>query len=161
MKKLLVLLFVLALSSMASATVLSWSQSDATLAVNGTITVQLLADDNLNFDGKYVGAEPGTVAAITSITKRAAAGPDAVVLAPGESGPPTDSGYLGWWIVQSLDMLPPSTIQSGAQYDVVITGLGAGSVSFDSGDGNFIAITVPEPATIALLCLGGLLLRKK
>lgn len=156
MKKLLVLMVVLALSSMANATLLTWSVGSVEVAPGGTITVQLLADDNLAYPDVWVGADLNGVAEILSVVEVANnAGDSSLILDP------VATAYDGWWTVAAADMTEPfNSIVAGAQFDVTFKALGVGSVDFYAGD-EVITVIVPEPATIALLCLGGLLLRKK
>jgi hypothetical protein len=160
MKKLLVLVVVLAVASLANATILSWSQSSVTVNPGQSITLQLSADNADSFTEKWVGTydSTGVGSEITSVTARAAAGPDAVITQP--------AGFAGWFVVSSLDMSPPSSVAAGIQYDVTIKGLVAGTYNYSSdadteNDQSLSFTVIPEPATIALLCLGGLLLRKK
>ena len=160
MKKVLILLMVLGISSLAHATVLTWSVDGVTLDVDEVVNVTLSADDNSTYDRKWVGADSSAVAEILDLVERAAAGEDADVRDP------TVTTYPGWWTVQALDTTgtPGDTIASGVQYDVSIKGLAVGTyiIASDSyGTNDSLTIVVPEPITIVLLGLGGLLLRRR
>ena len=163
MKKLLILMLVLGMASVANATVLSWSADAVTIpSINATVVVTLDADDNVIFSPKWVGNTPASpsIASITSIVARAAAGPDSQVKNP------TDTTYAGWWTVMTLDLATPITIESGAQWDVTIKGFVEGTFGLASdnyGTNDTLEVTVlPEPMTIAMLGLGSLfLLRRK
>jgi hypothetical protein len=160
MKKLLILMLVLGITSTASA-VLTWSVSTVDVEPGASIVVQLVSSDADPFDPKWVGQEPSGIAEITSILALPAATPDSIVLDP------TATGYAGWWTVNTLDLNPPSDIIAGAQYDVTITaGMTADvSTAFDSdsyGTNDVLTVNViPEPMTIALLGLGGLFLLRR
>jgi hypothetical protein len=163
MKKVLILLMILGFGSLANGdTVLSWSVDAVTLDINETVNVTLDADVSTVFDSKkWVGNTAGTIAEIVDITARAAAGDDYTIENP------ATTGYPGWWTVFSKDFESPFNLDSGPQYDVTIKGLVAGTYSLDSddyggSDNDILEITVvPEPITIALLGLGGLLLRRR
>jgi len=155
MKKMLMLVLVLGLASLASATNLTWSTNSITIDVGDTATLQLTADDAELYAAKWVGNDPSVIAEITSITALVAAGPDAVVTKDAE-------GYTGWWTVQDLDFSPTVyEVLAGDQYDVVITGLSEGVYTFDCDGDTLTVNVVPEPMTMALLGLGGLFLRKR
>ena len=163
MKKLLVLLCVLALSSTASAVLLNltWSADSVTLnSVGDTITVQISAPSNANYDDTWVGIEPGNAAGIDTIVEILNNAGDSQTLRD-----PVSTEYPGWWIVAAADMTEPfDSVKSGNQWDVTIEGLSAGTcdIEVQGLTTDYLHVTViPEPATIALLCLGGLLLRKK
>jgi hypothetical protein len=159
MKKLLVLVCVLALASMANATTVDWSVSAVTVEVGATITVQISASDNGFYDDIWVGNDPGGAAEVTSITE--------ILNNAGDNGridTPAVTEYPGWYVVAAIDMSEPfDSVVAGAQFDAVITGLSEGSYDLycDAGTLTVTVVPIPEPATIALLCLGGLLLRKK
>lgn len=162
MKKVLILLMVLGISSLANAaTVLTWSVDGVTLDIDETVNVTLDADNNSTYLLKWVGNTAGTIASILDIVAKDAAGEDSVVQDP------ATTEYPGWWKVSAADMTATvgDTIQSGPQYDVTIKGLAEGTYSLASdnyGTNDTLEITViPEPITIALLGLGGLLLRRR
>jgi hypothetical protein len=163
MKKLLVLMLVLGMASIANATTVTWSVDSVTInSVGGIAVVQLEADDTAAYPTKWVGASgASTIATISSIVARAAAGPDHVIKNP------TQTTYPGWWTVEAADMDPDTwDIATGAQYDVTITGLAIGTHQVVA-DGyatvqDWLEITVlPEPTTVALLGLGGLFLLRR
>ena len=161
MKKMLVLMLVLGMASIANATILTWTADSITItSIGGTSVVQLVADNaDIYAYAKWVGANPAGIATITNIVARAAAGPDADVKNPSQTADP------GWWTVQSLDFTPPSSVAAGAQYDVTVKGLALGTFAVGSdalGTNDMLNITViPEPMTVALLGLGGLFLLRR
>jgi hypothetical protein len=160
MKKLLVLMLVLGMATAANATVISWSVDSLTLDINATAVVNLVADDATGYDIKSVGATAGAVASIVDIDPLAAAGQDATATALADP-------YLGWWNILSADSTgtPMNSIVSGNHFDVTIKGLATGTYAINSdyyGTNDVLNITVvPEPATVALLGLGGLFLLRR
>lgn len=166
MKKVLILLMVLGLASVSYAvpTVnLSWSVDQVNVDVDETVVVTLDADDNSPYNDKWVGNSTSTIAQILALEVLDAAGEDG----SGVSQAPT---YAGWWTVKAADSsgTPLDTIQTGPQYRLTIKGLAVGSYTLNSdyygengGTNDVLTIVVPEPITIALLGLGGLLLRRR
>jgi hypothetical protein len=165
MKKLLILMLVLGMTSTASAA-LTWSTSALTMNPTDVVTVQIHGSTDLPYPGgpAWVGNDPspGGVASITSISALANAGGDA------EVSDPTATGWPGWWTINALDVTAPFTIAPGAQWDVVITAAAAGtyvigtdSYGSDGADDLLTITVVPEPMTIALLGLGGLFLMRR
>jgi hypothetical protein len=168
MKKMLMLALILALASMANAaTNLSWStDSVVTVGVGESITLQLVADNNVAYNDKWVGTNDSTNigSIITALTERNNnAGDSSTIVEQGSAG------FPGWYCVMAADMTEPfDSILPGIQYDVTIQGLVVGTYSYHSDDssGNDVDdllsfVVVPEPATMVLLSLGGLLLRRK
>jgi len=162
MKKLLVLMLVLGMASMASAG-LTWSQASVDLTVGGQATVQLVSGGV--DQGKAWTAADLSVFKIVSITPLSAAGPDA------DSYIYTSGSYDGWAWVKLLDLNPPSDVTAGDAFDVVLEGIALGTASMSSdyyaviGGGPDAAMTVnvvvPEPITMSLLAVGGLFLRRR
>ncbi|MHC4159756.1 MAG: PEP-CTERM sorting domain-containing protein [Planctomycetota bacterium] len=150
MRKLIVLAVVLAFASGAEATVLTWSADSITMTLGTDAVVQLYADDNQMFSAKSVGNDASSVANIEDID------------GPGDIAPVPS--YPGWWTITLTDTPPPPptlmwyvTIRPGS-----VTGTHELHSDYYGGD-DILAITVvPEPATIALLAIGGLgLIRKR
>jgi hypothetical protein len=159
-KKLLIMTLVLGMTSIASATTLTWSTSAITIGINEVATVYIIADDAQPY-GKWMGASDPTtlIADITAVADLVAAGDDAAK---------TDNylGYNGWWYIEAKDNSEPFNIASGQQWQLSIKGLSTGTCQFvaddyASGTKQYITVTVPEPMTVALLGLGGLFLRRR
>ena len=165
MKKLLILMLVLGMASVANATTLSWSEDAIVLPNPGdTAVVHLVADDNITFlSKKWQGYSPASpsLGSITGIVALPAAGGDAEIQNPAQTGWP------GWWTVFSKDLATPFTIASGSQYSVTIQGYATGTFGLDSdsygGAGNDVleVTVIPEPMTVTLLGIGGLFLMRR
>ncbi|MHC4158274.1 MAG: PEP-CTERM sorting domain-containing protein [Planctomycetota bacterium] len=159
MKKLLVLMLVLGMASVANATVLSWSVDAITIpSISATVVVQLTSDDDQGYDPKSVGASgASSIASIVNIVATPNAGPDSTVQEL--------TSYPEWWAVRATNLGSPFTVTSGAQFNVTIKGLATGTHAYSSdyyGTDDTLEITVlPEPATVALLGLGGLFLLRR
>lgn len=112
MKKLLILMLVLGMTSAASAT-LTWSVSEITLNYGDVAVVQLVSDSDQPYTAQWVGADPSPtgVASITAMTALPAAAEGGAAL----------TAYPGWWQVEAVDFTPPSDIAVGDHFDVTIT----------------------------------------
>ena len=163
MKKLLILMLVLGMTSAANA-VITWSVDEVTIdiTVDPTAVVQLVSDSGLSYTGVWVGADPSPlgVAEITSMT----------ILPAALDGSAVPTAYAGWWQIEGLDFNPDDAIvvTPGNHFDVTITGLVEGTYTLGSdfyntvGDNASLLVTViPEPMTIALLGLGSLFLLRR
>jgi hypothetical protein len=159
MKKLLILMLVLGMASIANATTLSWSADAVTIpSISATAVLQLISNDDQGYDPKSVGAEGASgVASIVNIVARPFAGPDSTVQEL--------TSYPEWWQVRATNLSAPFTVTAGAHFDVTIKGLAVGTHAYGSdyyGQDDILEITViPEPATIALLGLGGTFLMRR
>ena len=174
MKKLLVLLCVFALATVANATILELSIDGATNGAGTTANTTLVVSDEITIDvycsshdgiapDYWLGIEgqnPDTGEWYRSTETLYAAGPQGVVMTNGTIGdawyynyvqdPGTDVGEVGKW------------------FDVVFHCTGEGELLINLYDPSgynvidTIAVTqIPEPMTIALLGLGGLLPRRR
>ena len=169
MKKLLILVMVLALSSMASATItLVVDGVDAgaaiTLLPSDTVWIGVNQDIAENF-AAYVIMDTTSLGSWTGLS--AIYSPPALAAVVGWTyyGTGVDPGMDAWF----GDFTLPGLEQGGpgvfgavqfhceAPGDVLITLYDEAFVPVDT----LTIHQIPEPATIALLCLGGLLIRKK
>ena len=162
MKKLLTLLLVLSLASVASA---GQSLGGATeVDITGTAIVTLISDDGTGGNTNYIDDSDGaasSLGAVTGVAATAAAGGNATVT--------LKNGYA--YLVVGADSETPNTLESGVRFNLTVSG--AGHVKDDVitvtlyGPGwvNVLdtqsVTVVPEPMTIALLGLGGLFLRRR
>ena len=160
MKKILVLMLVLGIASMASAA-LTFSVNAVEVLVGETVDVGIESDvDAFAWTG-YVGYAPGH-AELTGMVATAAAGPDATI-----TNDPY--GYAGYYKIEALDYTPPSDILAGVQFTGTITGVTEGTynvylMSPWSAVGlqdTLVVTVIPEPMTIGLLAVGGMFLRRR
>ena len=162
MKKLLILMVVLAVASLANALV-TVAVSDTEVEKGGTVTISV-SSDNAAAYMKYLDMAKGK-ATLGPVTIYTEAGYDAAVVSYS-----TPTLYDLELTAVELDTLTGQPVTAGLHFSVVATAIGDVGDTFEiellNGstyaweDGETVTI-IPEPATIALLCLGGLLLRKK
>ncbi len=181
MKKVLVLLSVLALVAMANAMVLSIS-SDITgpLLPSDTINLGVEADGFAQGDGAFwgiiVASGPGSVSGGVVVMPPA---PDAsMILDPADYADLAEMfGYAGassvFGSIDTFQASPSYTAPGGLYFDEILFHCdGEGDVlvllvttidfeEYVVADSLVISQQIPEPMTIALLGLGGLLLRKR
>jgi len=171
MKKLLVLVLVLGMASFANATVslyLNGSPADAaiTIGIDETITIQVYSDDTSIYPAYVINGadDPLSIGLLDNAVSLSGAGNMAGTPQPYEAGGGWGPGFL----FTTAGSPPTPGIVAGVQHEVDFSSSEAGVTTVYLYEGNdpygeldSIEITVPEPATIALLCLGGLLLRKK
>jgi len=171
MKKFVVLLVVLALASMANATIMlsvngSTTQNSITLSVGGTCMIDIYSNDSSSHQGTIAvrPANPGTLS-------------NPVVYKPvpaGNSAGTTAVDYTGFGVGIGYDFVSAGTPvdqggtlpSPGTHFDFLYTCTGVGTVIVDLYEGttpvDSVTITqIPEPATMAILGLGALLLRRK
>ncbi len=169
MKKVVTLVLVLSMVSMANAA-LTWSASTMDLLPGDSAVVVLSADSALM--GTFYGdASDITVAMVTAATSTAAMGDDGYVIVYGPGNPDifgTESGFFGL----TLDNASPFNNAAGDWVTFTITADALATAGQTSVVGvlggtlgestNSVLVTiVPEPATMCLLGLGALLLRRK
>jgi len=175
MKKILILMLVLGLVSIANATVtMELYEADGTTPVSGDCIVgssYVLAVEGASADaGASLGLYGSTYTAADWANLGAGGQSAATKLDTG------DLSYINWvasWY--GYDMLADDTgmgsgVSTGTWFTIDLTGLAEGTYSFDlldygmgsaviaSESGN---VVIPEPITIALLGLGGLFLRRR
>jgi hypothetical protein len=170
MKKLLVLLLVLGLTSAANAALSfqidgSDAGSSIDLARGETVTIQVYSSDTSNYV-VYAGMDISTMSAFGSV--------DNVVTYAAAGGNGSSDTYYeaGWMDGFELNTLTPN-IAVGIQhsFDYTAPSDSDGSTrmgmfqppnySWDAHELDTLTINVPEPMTIALLGLGGLFLRRR
>jgi len=166
MKKVVTLVLVLSMVSMASAA-LTWSVASVDLNPGESIDVYLVSDSS-DLGSWYNAPADMAVADITAATMEAAidTGDSSVTLYGGAHS------YAGWVYGYVADFSPPSDVVAGNWSKITITaeaGAVAGQSTTVTSDyygsngaaTDLVVNIIPEPATMALLGLGGLLLRRK
>jgi hypothetical protein len=155
MKKLLILVMVLAMASLANAT-LSLSISGS--AGSETISLVATGETVASIEGISVSGDDATIGTF-------AIGPKAGTMT-GFGAMGTDAGLPNGEVWGFGIGIPPEVFQDGVWLTAQMTrtAVATATLTYYDSDGNITGHTdyiVPEPVTIALLGLGGLLLRRR
>lgn len=168
MKKLLMLVLVLGLATVSNAAItLDLAASNLNVAAGEVLTISVSSDTSGAAGNYWCYLEQNlpSIATVSDLAATAAAGNIASIT---DYGTPSfmdmelAANDSAGGVVAGLHFTGTVTISSSAllgdSVDIWVTG--ANDPTYSPQD--TITLTViPEPATIALLCLGGLLLRKK
>ncbi|MHC4620833.1 MAG: PEP-CTERM sorting domain-containing protein [Planctomycetota bacterium] len=166
MKKFVISLFVFGLTSAAGATTLSWdvgSTYDLDYTTGGT--VHIASDDDQPYQTVWIDDTDGFL--ITNIS--------CVICGPEIQATivPPEPEYPGWWSVEVADTVSPFSIPSGNQFVVQLAATSAMNgntygIVLDAysphpvgGPTTLTVTVVPEPGTLALIGLGGVLLLRR
>jgi hypothetical protein len=169
MKKILVLLLVLSIASLANALIVTLDPSGSGGHAAGTVTVNVVSDsDDISYD-YFVKVEDITYGDISAITILPDAGADAVTQDFGDAlGAGTRTVRIN-----ALDQTPgdgPEDVFAGVHFsvDIGFTGNAVGedlTLSLLDGSlgtiGSYTVQGIPEPMTVALLGFGGLFVRRR
>jgi len=159
MKKLLVLVLVLGMASLANAGLITASSTTPFVITITAADVASAADVYIDYTN-YVAAGGNTADAV--LVGSGASIANLFVFTVGDQGADAYYAALG-------NMSSWANGATLATLDLNGAGANIGStqISMDLIDGNTsevigsVSVMIPEPATIALLCIGGMLLRKK
>ncbi len=165
MKKLLILTLVLSLVSSANATLTLGSSAGDTLPVAGTTTLSINSDTASPYGAYMVLEQNGLGAYVGDMQALAAAGADASVE---DEEAAYGAAYAGWWYGEALSYNPDAPIIAGTHFEIGFECLGIGDITvtlldFDEETvlDTMVIHQIPEPASMLLLGLGGLFLRRR
>jgi len=167
MKKLLILMLVLGLTSMANATISLWAPGVVGGEINmaaGDLVVDVVSSDTEPWDG-FIAIVDGTYGDYGTVTQLPAAGSDATLV---DYGPFDIYAHITQIGASCLDPVNYD-VEAGTQFQTTVsfTGIALGqNLEFLLLDDSLatvgsITISIPEPMTIALLGLGGLFLLRR
>jgi len=151
MKKLLVFIVIINLTSVSNAA-LTWECDSITLDIGEVMLVNIFANESIAYS-VHMGNDPSPIAEITNVIA---------------SYPPTITEAViyspGWWVLtMSTNGVPLSS-----HWEVQILGAAEGiywlnsDYHEDAGPNDILTINViPEPMTVCMLALGGLLFLRK
>jgi len=164
MKNLLIVMLVLGMATTANAVIVQLGAGGVTNGAGSDMTTTLSMIDVVSDTGSMpyicgIFAPDTSLLDIPSISMLPGAGSDATV---DDYGDALGAG-THVYVITALDMSPPlDSIVAGIQFNVNTTGLG--QVQLLTEDLGTILDTinvVPEPATMLLIGLGGLFLRRR
>jgi hypothetical protein len=158
MKKLLSLVLVLALTSLASAT-FSLTLVGSTISMSSDVAVAPAG--GLEMYWALLGTAGMTISDSGAVAAQSGTGFDMQI-----NGDVSGAGLTGNGTWGTLFTTGGSIAAGDLFTGFTFTGTGTVTLvkileDFSGFDGDQASLIIPEPATIALLCLGGLLLRKK
>jgi hypothetical protein len=165
MKKLLILMLVLGMATAANAVVVQLGAGGATNGAGVDMetnlnVIEVVSDSDAVPYIVGVFAPDVSMLDITSIVARGGAGSDATVDDYGDAFGPGTHIY----VISGLDLSPPlDSIVAGIQFDVQTTD-GEGQIQLMNEGLDTVLDTmtvIPEPATMLLIGLGGLFLRRR
>ena len=160
MRKLLMLVLVLAVGSVANAGLSIVVPAE--VSVGDVVTIQVVSDDTLQYDA-YIQMQANGLAAWDATRIMPITVPAAGLVYYGEAM----AGWDTYKIVNSDPSVSEIPREPGVGFEFDVLALAEGTVDFglfDSGFGplqNATLTIVPEPMTLALLGIGGLFLRRR
>jgi PEP-CTERM motif-containing protein len=162
MKKLLVLMLVLGVASLATAG-LSVTQTGTTLTIENDTVYDGSAGTG-QFQGQLVVDQPGTLTGTYTLDAGAIAVSGSVVYlytsVPASSFGVGGAELIDWSFMVMADGSPTTFLPVGDVITFDVTGLSSGTLLDESG--NVLATwVVPEPITMCLMAVGGLFLRRR